>query len=90
MTICTHIREDIERSERTPTAVPFAWFFLGALLLHSDSLVITTIGVMLAVYGGYRLFFRGRMLACCISNYRKALAKGEKPSMGCLKDLRSL
>jgi len=87
MTVCAHIREDIERSQKTPTAVPFAWFLLGVLLLHSDSMLITTIGVLLAVYGGYRLFFRGRMLACCISNYREAVAKGERPSMDCLKDL---
>ncbi len=87
MTICTHIREDIERSRKTPAAVPFAWFLLGALLIHSDFLLITTIGVMLAAYGGYRLFFRGRMLACCINHYRKAIAKGEKPSMECMKDL---
>ena len=90
MTICTHIKEDIERSQRTPTAVPFAWFMMGALLLHSDFLLLTTIGALLAAYGGYRLFFRGRMLACCISHYREALAKGEKPSMDCLKDLRYL
>jgi len=87
MTICTHIREDIEQSQKTPTAVPFAWFLLGALLLHSDFLLLTIIGAMLAAYGGYRLFFRGRMLACCISHYREAVAKGEKPSMECMKDL---
>jgi hypothetical protein len=90
MTICTHFREDSERSQKTPTAVPFAWFLLGALLLHSEFLLIATVGAMLAVYGGYRLFFRGRMLACCISNYRNAVAKGEKPSMDCFRDLPSL
>ena len=87
MSICTHFREDSERSQKTPTAVPVAWFLLGVLLLLSDFLLLTIIGALLAVYGGYRLFFRGRMLACCISNYREALAKGQKPSMECLKDL---
>jgi hypothetical protein len=90
MTICTHIREDIERSQKTPAAVPFAWFLLGALLLVSDFLLLIIIGALLAAYGAYGLFFRGRMLACCISHYREAIAKGEKPSMGCLKDLRYL
>lgn len=87
MTICTHIREEIERSRKTPAAVSFAWFLLGTLLIFSDSVLVTSIGVLLAVYGGYRLFFRGRMIACCIHHYRDALAKGEKPSMDCLKNL---
>lgn len=87
MAIDTNIMEESAQSQETPAAVTFAWFLLGLLLLHSDSFLITSIGVLLAVYGGSRLFFRGRVLALCIRDNREAVAKGEKPSMECLKDL---
>ncbi|MEA3303005.1 MAG: hypothetical protein U9Q75_07025 [Pseudomonadota bacterium] len=87
MTICKHFNEDMAESKKMPVAVPVAWFLLGILLIVSDFMLLTTAGYLLAAFAAYKLFFRGRILACCISHYREALAKGEKPSMECMKDL---
>lgn len=88
MTVCTHFKQDREIALKTPTAVPFAWFLLGVLLLFSDSTLITLGGALLAIYGGYWLFFRCRMLLCCFKNYREAKAAGrDKPSPCCLREL---
>ena len=87
MTICKHFNEDKAESKKMPVTVPVAWFLLGILLIVSDFMLLTTAGYLLAAFAAYKLFFRGRMLACCISNYHKEVKAGRKPSQPCCLDV---
>ncbi|MEN8214090.1 MAG: hypothetical protein ABFR19_06985 [Pseudomonadota bacterium] len=69
-----------------PLAVPVAWFLLGILLILSDFTLLTAIGYLLAAFAGFKLFIRGRMLACCLSNSRRENRQGKEPSLPCCLD----
>ena len=62
---------------------------LGILLMLSDSGLITLIGAALALYGGYWLFVRCRLLACCLNRHHKAASSSGEPLslLSCLKEL---
>ena len=77
MFVCAHYEKKAAEVNETPLAVPVAWFLLGALLLSFDVWLLTLAALFILYKSGKSLYFRARMTACCMKEYRRARARGE-------------
>lgn len=77
MFVCAHYEKKAAEVNETPLAVPVAWFLLGALLLSFETWLLTLAALVILFKSGRNLYFRARMAACCMKEYRRAKERGE-------------